>query len=144
MAASAVIERLEWPQPRIALGIGLRGVASAAIDVSDGLAGDLGHVLKSSRLAATIQWDAVPRSQVLQGLDVALQQRCVFTGGDDYELLFAAPRSAAGAVEAAARAAGVAVVRIGNLQSGQGLAVVGSDGRSVDIAARAFDHFRHE
>jgi thiamine-monophosphate kinase len=143
-AADGVIERLERPQPRISLGIRLRGIASAAIDVSDGLAGDLGHILKASQLAATVDWDAVPRSQALRGFDAAVQQRCVFTGGDDYELLFAAPRAAAGAVAEAAREAGVSVARIGRLQSGDGLTVVESDGRSVDIATRAFDHFRHE
>jgi thiamine-monophosphate kinase len=142
--ARAAVGRLERPQPRVALGIGLRGIATAAIDVSDGLAGDLGHILKASRLAAKIDWDAIPRSRALRELPVATQQRCVFSGGDDYELLFAAPHSAAATIEKIALAAGVSVARIGRLHSGHGLAVLDSAGRAVDIAARAFDHFRHE
>ena len=140
--ARAAIERLERPQPRVALGLELRSVASAAIDVSDGLAGDLGHLLKASGLAATVDWNAVPRSLALQRCDAAVQQHYVFSGGDDYELLFAAPPAAVHAVEAAGAQAGVTVTRIGYLREGTGLAVVDADGRTVDIAARAFDHFR--
>ena len=140
--ARAAIERLERPQPRVALGLALRSVASAAIDVSDGLAGDLGHLLKASGLAATVEWNAVPRSPALKRCDAAMQQHCVFSGGDDYELLFAAPPSAVHAVRTAGAEAGVTVTRIGYLREGTGLTVVDADGRAVDIAARAFDHFR--
>ena len=140
--ARAAIERLERPQPRVALGLALRGVASAAIDVSDGLAGDLGHLLKASGLGATVDWKAVPRSPALRRCDAALQQRYVFSGGDDYELLFAAPPSAVHAVEAAGAEARVTVTRIGYFREGTGLTVADADGRAVDIAARAFDHFR--
>jgi len=140
--ALGAIERLERPQPRVALGLALRGVASAAIDISDGLAGDLGHLLNASGLAATVEWNAVPRSLALRRCDPALQHQCVFGGGDDYELLFAAPASDAPAVVGAAAAAGVSVSRIGRLRAGSGLTVLDADGRAVDIAARAFDHFR--
>lgn len=141
-AAQAAIERLERPAPRVELGVRLRGVASAAIDVSDGLAGDLGHLLERSGVAATVDWASVPRSSGLQGLPLEVQQRCVFEGGDDYELLFAAAPERAGAVRAAAAAAGVAVSRIGVFRAGRGLQVVLPDGRTVDRAPRAFDHFR--
>jgi thiamine-monophosphate kinase len=139
---AAVIERLERPVPRVALGQRLRGIATSAIDVSDGLAGDLGHLLERSRAAATVDWAAIPRSDALRGLDGLLQQRCVFAGGDDYELLFTAPPSVANAVRAAGVAAGVAVTRIGAIRSGSGLTVVDGDGRAMDREARAFDHFR--
>jgi thiamine-monophosphate kinase len=140
--ARAAIERLERPQPRVALGLAVRGVASAAIDVSDGLAGDLGHLLKASGLAATVDWNSVPRSPALRRCDAAVQQRYVLSGGDDYELLFAAPPAAVHAVQAAGAEAGVSVTRIGYLREGTGLTVVDADGRAVDIATRAFDHFR--
>ncbi|HQR21241.1 MAG TPA: thiamine-phosphate kinase [Burkholderiaceae bacterium] len=141
-ASDAAVDRLERPQPRVALGMALRGIATAAIDISDGLAGDLGHILERSRLAATVDWNAVPRSQALRALDVVTQQRFVLAGGDDYELLFTAPPSASAAVRAAGVAAGVDVTRIGVVRAGAGLTVSGPDGREVDIAARAFDHFR--
>ena len=141
-AARAVIERLERPVPRVALGQRLRGIATSAIDVSDGLAGDLGHILKRSRAAATVEWAAVPRSDALRGLDVLVQRRFVFTGGDDYELLFTAPPSAAEAVRAAGLAADIALTRIGAVRAGSGLTVVDADGRAMDIEPRAFDHFR--
>ena len=141
-ATQAAIERLERPEPRVELGMRLRGVASAAIDVSDGLAGDLGHLLARSGVAATVDWASVPRSPGLHRLPLDIQQRCVFEGGDDYELLFAAAPERADAVRAAAAVAGVAVSRIGVFRSGRGLQVVLPDGRTVDRAPRAFDHFR--
>ena len=141
-AARTAIERLERPTPRVALGERLRGIATGAIDVSDGLAGDLGHILERSRVAATVEWAAVPRSEALRGLDAPTQQRCVFEGGDDYELLFTAPPAAADAVRAAGLAAGVAVTRIGAIRTGGGLTVVDADGRAMDREPRAFDHFR--
>jgi thiamine-monophosphate kinase len=138
----AAVTRYERPEPRVALGLQLRGIARAAIDVSDGLAGDLGHLLARSGVGATVDWAAVPRSAQLQRLEPEFQQRCVFEGGDDYELLFAADPAQAGAVRAAAAAAAVEVSRIGSLRAGPGLMVRLPDGREVDRAARAFDHFR--
>jgi thiamine-monophosphate kinase len=139
--AAAAILRLERPEPRVALGAALRGVATSAIDVSDGLAGDLGHVLAASRAGARIDWPAVPRSAALRACADDLQQRCVLAGGDDYELLFTAPAAQHGRVLAAGASAGVAVTRIGEVTAAPGLRLVESDGRTVDIAARAFDHF---
>jgi thiamine-monophosphate kinase len=140
--ARTVLERLDRPVPRVALGQRLRGIATSAIDVSDGLAGDLGHLLERSGVAATVQWGSIPRSDAVQGLDAPMQQHCVFAGGDDYELLFTAPPSAADAVGAAAQAAGVSVTRIGAILAGSGLTVVDADGRAMDREPRAFDHFR--
>ncbi|HSQ10559.1 MAG TPA: thiamine-phosphate kinase [Burkholderiaceae bacterium] len=140
--ARAFVERLERPTPRVALGQRLRGIATSAIDVSDGLAGDLGHILDRSGAAATVEWTSIPRSDGLRELDALVQQHCVFAGGDDYELLFTAPRSASDAVRAAGLAAGVAVSRIGAIRAGSGLTVVDADGRAMDREARAFDHFR--
>ncbi len=140
--ARTVFERLERPQPRIALGRALLGIATSAIDVSDGLAGDLGHIMERSGVAAMVEWQRIPRSSALQRLDTATQLRHVFGGGDDYELLFTAPASMRDTVPDAGRAAGIAVTRIGAVHNGSGLSVTGADGRAVDMLARAFDHFR--
>jgi thiamine-monophosphate kinase len=143
-AFDAVRERMECPSPRVALGQALRGVATSAIDLSDGLVGDLGHVLARSDVGATVDADALPRSAVLASMPRALQHECLLAGGDDYELLFSASPGAASEVLAAARGAGVAVTRIGCIEAASGLRIV--DGRGAPLVQRfmAFDHFRTE
>lgn len=133
---------MEQPQPRVALGIALRGVATSAIDVSDGLLGDLAHILNRSAVGATIEVDAVPRSTVLASQPLALQRECTLAGGDDYELLFTAPESQAAAVQAAARQAGVAVTRIGRIDRSRALTLVDAQGLSVAHTFGSFDHFK--
>lgn len=140
-AFEAVRRAMEQPQPRVALGLALRGVATSAIDLSDGLLGDLGHVLQRSQVGATVHVDALPRSAVLRGLPQALQHECLLAGGDDYELLFTAPANAEAAVRAAAATAGVAVTRCGVIEAVPGLRVVDAEGRRVATPWRAFDHF---
>ena len=144
-AFEQVRRAMELPQPRVALGLALRGLASAAIDLSDGLLGDLGHVLQRSGVAAVVDVDALPRSAVLAAQDPALQHLCLLSGGDDYELLFSAPPRHHGAVQAAGRAAGVAVTRIGTVLAADGnapaLRVVDGQGRPVATPWRGFDHF---
>ena len=132
---------MEVPQPRVALGQVLRGVATAAIDLSDGLMGDLGHILQRSGVGATVDVDALPRSAVLAAQPLALQHECLLAGGDDYELLFAAPPSAAAAVRAAAAFSGVAVTRCGRIDAESGLRVVDAARRAVATPWRSFDHF---
>lgn len=138
----AVREAMERPQPRVALGLALRGVASSAIDVSDGLLGDLGHILRRSGVAAVVEADAVPRGAVLAAQPLALQRICTLAGGDDYELLFTAPREAADRVQAAAREAGTAVTRIGRIEAGQGLRLVDREGHELANTFGSFDHFK--
>jgi thiamine-monophosphate kinase len=138
---SRVRRAMEWPQPRVALGVALRGTAHAAIDLSDGLAGDLGHVLAQSRVGALLEWAALPRSDVLSAQPLPLQKQCVLGGGDDYELLFSASASARAAVQRAAAQAEVAVSRVGEIQSESGLRVRWPDGVVTPWAARGFDHF---
>jgi thiamine-monophosphate kinase len=133
---------MEQPTPRVALGVGLRGVASAAIDLSDGLVGDLGHVLAASRLGATLRVDALPRSAVLAAQSTDWQRLCTLAGGDDYELLFAAPPSHDDAVRAAGERAGVALTCIGELHQVAGLTLLDADRRVLNAAPYAgFDHF---
>lgn len=142
--AAALARRYQVPEPRVALGQALRGLATAALDVSDGLVADLGHLARASGCAARLEAAAVPLSAAARatvGTDPAHLAR-VLTGGDDYELLFAAPRGQAAAVQAAAAGAGVAVTRIGRLDSGAvgTVAVVGSDGAPLTLARAGWVH----
>jgi thiamine-monophosphate kinase len=140
--ARAAVERLERPQPQVGLGLALRGVATAAIDVSDGLLGDLGHILERSAVGARVEWNRVPRSDTLRRQADADQHRFALAGGDDYELLFTAASDRRGDVERVSAGAGVAVTRIGAVTSTGRLELVDADGRAMDTAPRAFDHFR--
>jgi thiamine-monophosphate kinase len=140
-AFAAVRRAMEWPQPRVALGLALRGLASAAIDLSDGLVGDLGHVLARSGVGARVDADALPRSAVLAAQPPALQRLCTLAGGDDYELLFTAPPQHAAAVRAAAAASGVAVACCGVIEAEPGLRVVDAQGAPLQASWQAFDHF---
>jgi thiamine-monophosphate kinase len=133
---------MELPEPRVALGRRLRGIARSAIDLSDGLLGDLGHVLQRSGVGARLQFDALPRSAVLAALPLALQQECLLRGGDDYELLFSAAPAQHQAVLAAAREAGVPVTPIGHVESGAALVVVDAAGQPLQTATGGFDHFK--
>jgi thiamine-monophosphate kinase len=133
---------MEQPQPRVALGLALRGVASSAIDVSDGLLGDLAHILRRSGVGATLDIDAVPRSAVLSRQPQAMQRECSLAGGDDYELVFTAPPRHADAVAAAARQAGVQVTRIGVIEAGAGLRLIDAQRRPVVNTFGSFDHFK--
>ncbi|MCM5679202.1 thiamine-phosphate kinase [Schlegelella sp. S2-27] len=133
---------LEQPQPRVALGLALRGLATSAIDVSDGLAGDLAHVLRRSGVGATLRLDALPRSEVLTAQPETWQRQCLLSGGDDYELLFTAPAHRRDAVQAAAESACVPVSRIGAIEPEPGLRLVDGRGHPVEWQLSGFDHFR--
>ncbi|HEY0817918.1 MAG TPA: thiamine-phosphate kinase [Rhizobacter sp.] len=133
---------MERPQPRVALGLALRGIASAAVDVSDGLLGDLGHILKRSQVGATVEVDLVPRSTVLAAQPLARQRECTLAGGDDYEVVFTAPASKSDAVQAAAREAATPVTRIGRIDDSGQLTLVDAQGRTVAHHFGSFDHFK--
>ena len=143
-AFEAARERMERPVPRIALGQALRGAASSAIDISDGLVGDLGHILRRSNVGATIRADAAasllaaPREAVP---DDAARADLALAGGDDYELAFTAPPAAREAVMAASRASATRVTRIGVIEAQPGLRVVDGEGRPIDRRFASFDHF---
>ena len=132
---------MECPQPRVALGLALRGVAHSAIDISDGLLGDLGHILQRSAVGARVHLPALPRSADLAAQPRAMQHECLLRGGDDYELLFTAAPGRAAEVQAAGIRAGVAVTRIGRIEAQPGLVVVDEGGREQAAVARGFDHF---
>jgi thiamine-monophosphate kinase len=141
-AFERVRDAMERPQPRVALGLALRGIATSAIDVSDGLAGDLRHVLRRSGVGAVVDVDALPRSTVLAAQPQALQRLCGIAGGDDYELLFTAPADRRDAVLRAGREAGVAVTPIGRIEAAAaGLRFIDAQGGAVAEAFAGFDHF---
>ena len=148
LALRALQGQLSLPEPRVALGLALRGVASAAVDVSDGLIGDLGHVLNASGAGATLHTQALESvlgltqhglwNQAPTGLNVL---DAVLAGGDDYELAFTASPQARAAVEQASVRSATAVHRIGRIEREPGLRLVDPLGHSVDHRLRAFDHF---
>ncbi|UFN50755.1 thiamine-phosphate kinase [Roseomonas sp. OT10] len=119
-AAGHLARRYRLPEPRLALGVALRGIARAAMDVSDGLVQDLGHLCRAGGCGAVLETARVPLSDPARGVvaeDAAWLPR-LLAGGDDYELLFAAAPEDSAAVEAAGRAAGVPVTRIGRFLAG--------------------------
>lgn len=135
--------RLHVPTPRLAMGQGLRGVAHAAQDVSDGLVQDAGHIAKQSGLRAVIEAAAVPLSlatrQAVQDDPDLLDT--VLTGGDDYELLFTASPGRAGDIRALSKEMGLAVTRIGRLEAGEGVVVQDPSGAPLTIRRPGFQHF---
>lgn len=150
----AVRLRMERPQPRVALGLAVRGLANAAIDLSDGLVGDLRHVLKASGVGARLWWSALPRSPWVAAQGQDLQRECLLAGGDDYELLLSAPAGCRSELMRRAQDCGVGLSRIGRVVEGEGILVF--DDEAADAVRPAghrgawpasalpqgFDHFR--
>ena len=136
--------RLEAPEPRLELGGRLRGMACSAIDISDGLVADLGHICEASSLKAELTIDRLPRAPALLACDDAsLVQECLLAGGDDYELVFTAPVTARSDIAALADELHVSLTRIGSMQPGApGVSVRKADGGEVKLARRGFDHFQ--
>jgi thiamine-monophosphate kinase len=135
--------RLDRPTPRVAVGLALRGLAHAAIDVSDGLAADLGHVLAASGVGAELELGRVPTSVPLaeQFPDDAERWRLQLAGGDDYELCFVAPASAAFAIEQALAACATHATVVGRIVAGAGLSLRTPEGEAFALPDAGFDHF---
>ena len=146
---AAAQARMDRPTPRVALGRALRGIATAAIDLSDGLLGDLGHILIASRVGATVHTDIATTLIALQtkdawasaSVDPKMQLQCVLAGGDDYELVFTAPPALRDEVAAAAHSAATPVTRIGHINATRGLRLVDGAGGSLPNTYTSFDHF---
>ena len=133
-------QRLDQPEPRVALGTRLLGRANAAIDVSDGFAQDLGHILERSGCGAVVHYDRLPKSAAFARIaQPELERECVLSGGDDYELVFTAPQSERAALEGIARELPVLLARVGEIRSGA-LSIVDAQGREISVR-RGFDHF---
>jgi thiamine-monophosphate kinase len=142
---SACLEALHRPRPRVALGRELRGLAHAAIDVSDGLLADLGHILEQSGVAAEIDEPCLPTGarDCAPGADAALLRQCVLGGGDDYELLFTAAAADELAIIALGERLGVSLTAIGRIVDGASpsIEVRDYDGRVVPPPRCGYDHF---
>lgn len=140
-ALAAATMRLHMPTPRVALGIALRGIANAAIDISDGLVGDLGHILKRSGKGATVNVDALPVGPMLSAQAQDLRRRFALAGGDDYELCFTAPQANRAAIVEAGKNAGIAVTLVGKIEQETGLRLVDASGKPLELDSTSFDHF---
>jgi thiamine-monophosphate kinase len=137
-------QRMHMPTPRVALGrlLAQRRLAHAALDISDGLVGDIGHILAASKVGATLDVDALPAGPVLARQEQPLRRRFTAAGGDDYELCFTAPPGQRDAILAAGAETGTAVTRVGRVDADAGLRLVDASGAALDLGLRGWDHFR--
>jgi len=142
-AREACLERLHTPEPQIELGGRLRGLARSAIDVSDGLLADLGHILEASSVGAELAWESLPRAKAIAGCaDATLAAECLLAGGDDYELLFTAPPSRRAEIEAVGRDLALSLTRIGTAVAGEPVAALrDARGELISTPRSGFDHF---
>lgn len=140
-ADDEALRRLERPEPRVALGLSLRHVARAAIDVSDGLLGDLAHIVDRSRVGAEVDWPEVPVAARLAALPEASRCRFALSGGDDYELLFTAAPENRIAIAAIGERLAVPLARIGRIVPGCAVRVRDARGRALPVEVHGFDHF---
>lgn len=141
---AAAGSRMHTPTPRVALGVLLaeRGLAHAAIDISDGLVGDLGHILARSGVGATLDADALPAGPVLAAQPLALRRAFTAAGGDDYEICFTAPAASRAAIAAAATECSTPVTRIGRIDGAPGLRWTDAAGAPLALELASFDHFK--
>ena len=140
---AACVPALHQPQPRIALGLALRGIASSAIDISDGLLADLGHILDASQLGARLAFAALPVSSAVRShLDQPLATRCVLAGGDDYELCFTVPAARHAEVSDIAARLGLPLTCIGEVVAAPGCIVHDAAGNPLSTETCGYDHFR--
>ncbi len=142
-ALEACLTRLHTPEPRVDLGVRLRGLARSAIDVSDGLLADLGHILEASRVGAELAWESLPRARAIAGCpDKALADDCLLAGGDDYELLFTASKVKRAQIEAVGRDLEIPLALIGAAVPGDPVARLrDARGKVVSSPRKGFDHF---
>ena len=146
---NTVSPRMHAPTPRVNLGQKLLGIAHAAIDISDGLLGDLSHILRQSKVSAEVLIDQVPGSTVLSSKSLELQRLCKLTGGDDYELCFTAPSEKSAAINDLSKELGLALTKIGKITSSstQLITLIDGDGHPLppNLSAqylKSFDHFK--
>lgn len=139
--ASVCMRALHHPQPRLALGLALLGVANSCIDISDGLLGDLGHILRASGVGAALDLEAIPCLPfVSAALDLPVMQHAVLAGGDDYELCFTAPSSQYVQIQDISKSLGLPLTRIGHITDGADLHVHYQN-NLLSLAAEGYDHF---
>jgi thiamine-monophosphate kinase len=133
---------LDQPQPRVALGLALPGIASSALDISDGLMGDLRHILERSGVGAEIYFDALPAHPALEPLLAETwAQQCVLAGGDDYELCFTAAHEQHDAIKALEESLGLKLTRIGRITVETELQLLDAAGQPMQTTKGGYDHF---
>jgi len=141
-ASAALFARFNRPQPRLALGRALRGLATSAIDVSDGLVADLDHVLAASAVGARVEVDRLPMSPDLrEAVAPDTARRHALSGGDDYELCFTVPAEREPALCEVAARTSTRIARIGTITAGSGVILVDRHGQPVDASVTGWDHF---
>jgi len=137
------VMRLYEPSPRVQLGQALRGLATSAIDVSDGLLADLTHICRLSGVGATVELNAVPVSSIgARHLGSDEGRNAIVAGGDDYELCFTAHPNSRESIQDLAETFGIPISRIGQIKRGKGVSLLGADGKPVKIDGRGYDHFK--
>ena len=140
---SSCAPALHQPLPRVALGLSLRGIAHSAIDISDGLLADLGHILDASRCAARLRLSSLPVSSVLRNhLQHPLARNCLLAGGDDYELCFTAPADRHADILGIASRSGLPLTHIGSIVPGTGCQVRDEAGNTINMETGGYEHFR--
>lgn len=140
--AQTPVNRLNYPEPRVGAGMALRGIASAAIDISDGLIADLGHILDASGVGARLTLEDIPLSKTMrEDQDPARMLELALTAGDDYELCFTIPESQIEAVNALQYQLNLPIKHIGNIQSQPGLRIYRQNGEPLEISSGGFSHF---
>jgi thiamine-monophosphate kinase len=136
------VMRLYEPIPRVRLGQALRGLATSAIDVSDGLLADLGHICRLSGVGATVDFTKIPVSEIgARHMESGAGRTAVVAGGDDYELCFTAHPNSRELIAELTSVLGVPLTRIGQIKRGKGVSLLGPDGKPLKIDGRGFDHF---
>lgn len=129
------------PSPRIELSLALRGIAHACIDVSDGFAADLGHILERSNVGAEVRFEQLPLSDALESLrDNPVVQECVLAGGDDYELIFTAPAAKRASIQSLGRDLNLRLTLAGRIKQEPGLSIL-NNGQPMTLSRTGFDHF---
>ena len=137
------VMRLYEPSPRVQLGQALRGLATSAIDISDGLLADLTHICRLSGVGATVEYHAIPVSGIgVKHIGTEAGRNAILAGGDDYELCFTAHPNSRDSIQELEDVLGVPITRVGQIKRGKGVSLLGADGKPVKIDGRGYDHFK--
>ncbi len=131
---------MHHPRPQVVLGLALREIAHAALDISDGLLADLQHILKASHKGAKLDWRLFPRPELLATIPMPVLQQAVLAGGDDYELCFTASPARREQILQLEETLGVSLTRIGEITASPGLTVF-DDERQIELSKKGYNHF---
>ena len=137
----ACTDALQAPQPKVALGLALLNIANSAIDVSDGLLADLGHILERSNVGANLYWAQIPHVSVSKALDTSSLQKLSLAGGDDYELCFTAPQTRRDEIIAIGEKLNLKLSPIGFISQEKKLSIFDEAQRPIEIKSTGYDHF---